>query len=491
MNQKLVLITLLIFSQYIFTKAQNFQNLQFEQSCTDSLSGACHWNVSWQYHTDEIHKVPSDRGQSLLISGLKKSSIGFIEQAANVEGTPALKLLTFSGKIKTENLIGKGAEITISTYDQNKQYLFVNDLGKDGKPLFKGTQDWQPFQLQAIISKEVRSVHLGAIVYGQGKAWFDDFNIDIQPLTDRTPSKIAEEYINHFCNIVAQNSIRKDSIDLPKLRAEALQIAGQATEYAECHLAIKHIISGLGDHHSFLMPAHTYKNWAQSNEESPDIPYPGHKKIKDFAYLSIPGFGSNDPGLKVAYVDSIQTALAYYDQQNIKGWIVDLRPNDGGNMGPMLAGLGPLFSAKKVGYLVDVNGEKIPWGYKKNKNYFGTYLGVSATHPVKLTNKNLPIAVLTGPNTGSSGEIIVLSFVGNKNTRSFGQPTFGLSTGNGEFKLLDDSRVFLTSTIMADRTGKLYGGKVMPDEVIENKGANGEDLPLLRAIEWLESRMVE
>lgn len=477
-------LTFLLLLPVLLASSQTFGNLDFETTCSDSKTSLCHWDVSWDYQITACTTAQTNRGQSLLISSQEEAGIGYVEQTAQIETPSSLKMITFTGKIKTRDVQGKGAGVTINTLDTAGNYLFVNDLEKEGHDLYTGTLDWQNFSLRTVVDAATATVKIGGILYGKGQVWFDDFHIEITPLEQQQPSEVAQTYIDQVCKIIAQHSIRRDSIDLAKLKAQALKVAGPAGTFADCHLAVRHLISGLGDHHSFLMPLETYNSWSDSKDTPGSIPLPTHRPIQDFAYLSIPGFHSGDEELKIAYADRIQAALRHYDQQNIDGWIIDLRPNNGGNMEPMLAGLGPLFSAKTVGYLVDVDGKREPWGYKKKAPFCGSYTGTPATNPVKLKNKNLPMAVLIGPQTGSSGEIVVLSFVGNKNTRLFGQPTWGISTGNGDFELPDGARLFLTSTIMADRTGKLYGGKVYPDELVK-PGKEGGDPVLERALEWL------
>ena len=478
------LMTILLGISSMYTNAQVFKNLQFEESCTDTKTKLCHWEVSWNYKMESIGGAASNQRKTLLLHSQAENGIGYVEQGATVS-TPTLKLITFRGKLKTEKVQGKGAGVTINAFDAAGNYLFMNDFEKDGQQSLTGTNEWQPFQLQAVIGPSTTKVKIGVILYGSGKAWFDDFSVEIQDLSGNQPNTLAREYIEAFCKIVAVHSLRKDSIDLDLLKNRAFTIAGAATQPADCYLAVRYIISQLGDHHSFFMTPKDYNDWQNTTTVQENIPMPEHRLIKNFGYISLPGFHSGDEKLMVNYIDSIQLALAYFDRINVDGWIVDLRSNDGGNMEPMLSGLGPLFSAKTLGYLVNVHGEKEPWGYRKNAAFSGKDRGVSATQPVKLKHKNLPIAVLTGPRTGSSGEIIVLSFVGNKHTKSFGQPTFGVSTGNGEFKLPDGARVFLTSTVMADRTGKLYGGKVVPDVWIKEVSKD-DDPELMEAIRWLE-----
>jgi C-terminal processing protease CtpA/Prc len=101
---------------------------------------------------------------------------------------------------------------------------------------------------------------------------------------------------------------------------------------------------------------------------------------------------------------------------------------------------------------------------------------------------NAYVAVLTGPRTGSSGEAVTISFKGRARTRSFGSPTAGLSTANATYALPDGSMIVLTTAIEADRTGKTYGQKVDPDEVIAgpNSSAAESDSTAAAAVRWLK-----
>ena len=152
-------------------------------------------------------------------------------------------------------------------------------------------------------------------------------------------------------------------------------------------------------------------------------------------------------------------------------------------MAPMLAGLEPLFTTDTLGYLIDVDDSKEAWGRgdefhdSEDENY------VRVDNPVVL-DSDLPIAVLYDGSTGSSGEIVIISFVGQENARSFGTPSMGLTTGNGEFELPDGSYMFMASTRMADRNGVVYTGVVTPDEVVEG----GADEVLNAAANWLTSQ---
>lgn len=80
----------------------------------------------------------------------------------------------------------------------------------------------------------------------------------------------------------------------------------------------------------------------------------------------------------------------------------------------------------------------------------------------------------------SSGEAMAVAFRGRAQTRSFGTPTCGLSTGNSTWFLSDTSRLVITSAIMADRTRRVYGDVIVPDERIADPNE-----VVTRAIQWL------
>ncbi len=487
--KKIIFIGLVIFLQIEVISGQSFQNLNFEQVCDTCKTSLCHWDLSWKYNAKINKRIKSVKNRSLEIEGLNETSIGFVEQTTLIRGSSNLKIIRFSGKIKTENVKGNGAGLSVSIIDKQGNYLFSEHMGNGTLDGVTGTNSWEEFTLQAICDSNAFSVKIGAILYGQGKAQFDDFKFEIDSVENRAPNEMSQRYLNHVSNIIEDHSLMRDSVDLKSLKVKALKIAGKAKNYSDCHLAVQYFIKSLGDHHSFLMKPEVVQNWQNGNDElnsEKQIDYASYEMIDNFGYISVPGFHSNDHNLKIKFADSIQHALRFLDQKNLKGWIVDLRKNDGGNMEPMLAGLGPLFDNEILGYLVDVNGNKNAWGYRNGAPFSDNERGESATFPIELTNQNLPIAVLIGPSTGSSGEIIVISFIENKNTKMFGNPTWGISTGNGEFELLDGAKLFLTSTIMADRTGKIYGGKIQPDYQIEETNGS-EDAVLLFSMEWLRN----
>src|SRR6185503_3702797 len=102
-----------------------------------------------------------------------------------------------------------------------------------------------------------------------------------------------------------------------------------------------------------------------------------------------------------------------------------------------------------------------------------------------------PVAVLLGPGTASSAEVLAVAFAGRPATRSFGAPTRGLSAGNRIFDLSDGAALVLTVAATGDRDGRVLLGPVVPDEAVAGEGGagdGGDDAVLRAGVAWLSGR---
>jgi C-terminal processing protease CtpA/Prc len=181
---------------------------------------------------------------------------------------------------------------------------------------------------------------------------------------------------------------------------------------------------------------------------------------------------------------ALQARIREQDDGNRCGWVVDLCGNSGGNMWPMLLGLGPLLGDAKgsdpVGMSLRADKQQ-PWAYREGAVWLdGKGMVGSRNTRYALRHPGAPVAVLFGPRTASSGEASVLAFRGRAASRSFGQPSAGYSTGNATPRLPDGSLLVLTSNVMADRNGVGDGTPLQPDVTV---GA-GQDAAAA-AREWL------
>ena len=479
------------------SSAQLGENLSFEEACDDTKTGLCKWGVAWG-KAEEIGSAKTDRGQSLHLHSGSAEAVRFVEQHVLLPATDEIQILTVSAFIKTDQVQGRGTGLSLQLYAEGHAFLSMMDMGGQYSVSWvTGTNGWKQLTLKITRPPEAVKLGLGAILYGSGDVWIDDYELTLENVNNRTPSPEAVTYLKAVVDTIMRNSLVRDSLDAETLKLMAGRVAGPEPSTENFHLAVNYLLDNLGqfgDYHSFLMTAEELSHWqgeeaeeATEPEELPMIKYPEYKKHGDYGYIAVPGFHKNDSTLKQAFADQAQLGISTLYQDGIKGWIIDLRPNDGGNMEPMIAGLGPLLDEGKLGSLLDVFGKHEYWSYQNGACHWEDEIGVPASNPVVLDTK-LPIAVLYHSRTGSSGEIMILSFVGNTKTRSFGQPSMGLTTGNGTFELPDGASLFLASTTMCDRYGQPYYGSVTPDEVIEaSADVEGADATLEAAIKWLEN----
>lgn len=449
-------------------KAQKFRNLNFENLCDTSKTGLCNWDLSWGAK-GSVNAGANDKNKALNIQGKSENSVGFAEQTSMVQPT-SISIISISAMIRTDSVVGKGAGLNIGLYNDSGKLIANKDMGGFYSiNWIKGTTGWKKYSISIVCPTDTRKIKIGAILYGKGKAWFREYNVVMNSIKKRNPNKLATDYVGAAVDSISKHSLFRDSIDIRIIKQTALKIAGDAKNYSDCFLAVNYLLESLrplGDEHSFFMTADEVKNWKNEGSQVSKIEFPSYKIIDSCGYILVPPFHGGNQTQILSYADSLQTAIQKMYQSGIKGWIIDLRNNTGGNMSPMIAGLGPLFSQEKLGSLIDVNGNSESWYYKEGKYYWDNDTGWRVSVPVQLPMR-LPIAVLTGGQTGSSGEAVVISFINNARTMSFGQPTWGLTTGNGSFELKDGSQIFLASTIMADRNGKKYDHSIQPDMLVD------------------------
>jgi C-terminal processing protease CtpA/Prc len=157
-------------------------------------------------------------------------------------------------------------------------------------------------------------------------------------------------------------------------------------------------------------------------------------------------------------------------------------------MWPMIAGVGPLLGLGTAGHFVDADGRVSDWFIEDGRVGVDDFVLVETPLTLELSTPLPTVAVLTDGRTASAGEAVAIAFRGRANARSFGSPTWGVSTANSAFPLSDGAVIVLTVATMADRSGTIYGGEVVPDVIVPDGEAPGVDPALAAATRWLEAR---
>lgn len=315
----------------------------------------------------------------------------------------------------------------------------------------------------------------------------------LQSASTRASPDSLKSYLIEAIQIVKNNALYRDSVNWPKTEEQIFTMAATARSYEDCYPAIRFLLRTLADRHSFFLSASVGEAVANPDAYKTMPLTSGEILEGKIAYLRMPFVLGGNERAATHFADQLQLLLQQIDRSKPKAWILDLRSNRGGNCWPMLAGIGPLLGEGVCGYFVDPyqKGSSVAWSYRSGQALEGSSINTKVSSTPYQLRQSMPlVAVLTGPNTASSGEVVTVAFRKRPKTRSFGEPTAGLSTGNQDFRLRDGAMLVLTTSIYADREGVIYGQKIHPDEVIRADLKNGKvDLVIEAAKQWLGAQI--
>lgn len=299
------------------------------------------------------------------------------------------------------------------------------------------------------------------------------------PAGSRQMSAAARSYFTQLLDVMQANSVNRKVIDWVAFRQTAIGVDSGEQTIKDLYPRIRVALSLLNDHHSvYVGPDSTVIRSPALPDVCGDPTPPAVHVPADIGYVRVGTFTGTDGD--AAFAQATQDAIRAADRGNLAGWIVDLRNNGGGNMWPMVAGLGPILGDGTAGGFIDPDGVRTWWGYRDNASIYEGSPLVTVTSPYHVLKANPRVAVLINCWVASSGEAVVIGFRERGNTRSFGTATYGLSTSNDEFALTGGGTLVLCTSTMTDRTGRIYGKAVPPDEEI----ADPNEM-VARAIQWL------
>lgn len=269
----------------------------------------------------------------------------------------------------------------------------------------------------------------------------------LAPAVEPAPEALA--FLSAAIDTLQAIVLNADTIDWKLVRDSAALLAHGARSSAETYGALSWAL-GRVNRHSFLQAE---RPGAVVEELDGRI-----------GYVRVPGRGG--PGQALA--DSLHGAVGRLSDSGVCGWIVDLRANGGGNMWPMIAGIGPLLGDTVVGSF----GAESDWYYRDGvSGVLGEDGGLDTLSRVRTSvvppvATEVPVAVLFDEGTGSSGEAMVVAFHGRPNSRSFGTPTAGFATTNRGSRLPDGANMVVTVGYYRNRLGSRMGIRLEPDVAV-------------------------
>lgn len=287
------------------------------------------------------------------------------------------------------------------------------------------------------------------------------------------------QHLTQIVDIMQANSLHRLTIDWTKFRDSVFRTSKNSETIPDTYLAIFVALQLLGDGHSQYRPVSgavimaPTRSCFVSGGTRPALP-------ANIGYVRV-GSTSSAGTAASEFATRVQDSIRVYDRADLIGWLVDLRSNGGGNMWPMIAGLGPILGDGVLGYFVHPTGARETWRYENGFARLNDVPIVAAVQPYRLLKENPRVAVLVDNAVASSGEATYIAFRGRANTRSFGVATCGASTANLGFQLGNGATLLVTTSLMADRNMVNYGGQVTPDYV----GTSNADVEA-NAIAWLQ-----
>lgn len=466
--------------------AQSIKNSGFD---TGDLSG-------WRFETPATYG-PQEAGYTcgvikdsldqnnfiLQLASTQNSQWCQVKQGISYKPTDSTERLQLSARVKLEHAGSGSAGLMIRAYGNGKDYgLKTANLDQD--------MGWTNLSVDMVIRQPIDSLLIFCSTNAKGKAFFDQVRIKKITLEPPRQTRAAQIYLDTALAIITRYALYKDSVDFKALLQQARVLAADAQQPADCYDAIRYVLTGLHDRHSFLqtpLQARAFRVGKQA------INYPSGKVVNNtIGYVRVPGLPSWNKDLMQAYADSLQQIIKSLDTHRIEGWIIDNRDNTGGNPFPMFLGLGPLLG-EGVLYKRSVADKRSEMNdstvYREGKvivyeHHSDTALVAIAT-PYYLRQSKPKIAVLMNGRTASAGEMVLLSLKNKPRVKLFGEPSYGITTMPHVATLSDGAVINVYTVQQTDWQGQAYGGKIFPDETVIDNAATKVDEVVEAAIGWL------
>lgn len=402
--------------------------------------------------------VRSADGASLTVESRPGAAEGFGGGSAVVDATPyRLQRVRLSARISTRWVEGV-AGLWLRADAAAGSVAFANTQ-KEPVP---ATADDVLREVEIYVPAAADRVLLGPLLTGTGRMSVSGLRLErVPPASDDgvAPALIVDEAVR----LIRAHALNAGRIQWEQEQADISRRMQQVSTPEDAYGVIRSLLGKLEDRHSGLLPPRMVQRF--SSEGIPS--FEPVVEVRDaVGIVSVPAFSGTDDAAGAKFARGLASAIALHAPKAACGWVVDLRGNGGGNMWPMLSGLHPLLGNATPGHVRDRNGHQSAWEIAPP--------GVPAPDLSAAR-----VVVVTGAKTASSGEAVAIAFRGRPHSRSVGQPTFGVSTGNRVYPLPGGAGLKLTTTRFVDRTGRAYGDALVPDETV------AEDKAIARAVAML------
>ena len=302
--------------------------------------------------------------------------------------------------------------------------------------------------------------------------------------------------IDTCIKIMQVNAANSNRVNWKKIKQTALAKSKNINDPYQLGPVIRYLYQSVDDFHgSFYYKDSTF-HWQKTKSVISDSIMNEWKKRVHImplmlgdgvGYLRVPSMPYPDKKDADKHAQMLNDSLCFLLDKQVKGIILDLRLDGGGSMYPMILGLEQLLAPGEIGHFLSK--KRINW-YLTENNFLLDSNVMASIFPKCTTNaQHIPVVVLIGPGTASSGEFLTMAFKPRKKTLFLGTETAGYVTSNAGFPINDAAFVLLATGYGADREGRIYKKAIRPDIHMEavDKFNNVEmDEKVQAAINWLK-----
>ena len=292
--------------------------------------------------------------------------------------------------------------------------------------------------------------------------------------------------MSNYHNIIKKidKIIIKNGIPYYIKKWKPLKIPNDFDNYKKFILFLKEYVYKYHKHtfiNSYKFISNNYKNnnnfkiKKNNDRKIPTFIFDDKTKIGKIIFYHFIGGEDNIEFSKI--VNITRKKLKIWNNQNIKGLIIDLTEHFGGNMWCVVDGLKDILGNTT---LFSWNNDKTN---KNDKKWININNGVLTFNNNFITNKInfiYPIAIIVSQNTSSSGELIASIFLGRKNTKFFGKntnKTNGLMSVNNTISINNDISINLTEKLITTIDGIFHKEQI----IYVNKTSK----PIIDAKKWI------
>ncbi|MBB2486875.1 S41 family peptidase [Mitsuaria sp. WAJ17] len=295
----------------------------------------------------------------------------------------------------------------------------------------------------------------------------------------------AEQALDEAVQLLRDEALLTPARDWEALRRAAHQRLARAPSMSQLDEELASLVQALGDPHTSYQPPEQARRLMSAKGAAANAgPRPEPVPIRvaqegRWPVLILDAFGALDTERSRAAALAIRAATVAAMARSPCGLMLDLRKNQGGNMYPMLMGVAPLLEPSPQQALLGFRSRRGP-DQPVTLEDVSALLGQRWPHEQGLDYRPYTgrVAVLIGPMTASSGEMVAVAAQGRSRWRSFGKATAGYTTGNIVAPLSNGGLLALTTSRVLTRSGVPIQGSLQPD-------VPGEEQAPVAASRWL------